>query len=130
MLSLPHTPHALVVTNWRRIRAPGALTPGASVTSATLPSHILIWARSAAEAMTPSAARKPAVRSMSSPGVRMVTLSGSPPTLISSGSSTASRSARGPGPGPSGSVTRSTRRLAVLPVMPPPGAWGPRHEVT
>ena len=65
MLSLPHTPQALVVTKLRRSRSPGSAVPGARVTSATLSSHILIWDRSAAEPITPSVARKPAARSMS-----------------------------------------------------------------
>ena len=94
MLSLPHTPQALVVMKFRCSRSMGRVTPGARVTSATFASHMVIWVRSAAEAITPSVARNPAARSMSCPGVRMVTASGWPPTRISSGSSTASRSAR------------------------------------
>jgi hypothetical protein len=51
----------------------------------------------------------------------MVTASGCPPTRISSGSSAASRSARGSAvawpSGPAGTVTRTTRRRAVLEVM-------------
>jgi len=117
MLSLPHTPQALLVRKCRCSRSSGRLTPSASVTSATLPAHMVIPVRSAGAAMMPSAARKPAVRSMSSPGVRMVTLSGCPPTLISSGSSTASKSARGSGGAVPCAGTRSTRRLAVRPVI-------------
>src|SRR4051794_17332844 len=44
--------------------------------------------------MTASVARKPCTRSKSSPGVRMVTASGRPPSRISSGSSTARVSGR------------------------------------
>ena len=65
MLSLPHTPQALVVMKFRCSRSMGRVTPGARVTSATFASHILISDRSAGDAITPSAARKPAARSMS-----------------------------------------------------------------
>ncbi len=117
MLSLPHTPQALLVRKCRCSRSMGRLIPAASATSATLAAHMVMLARSAGPLMMPSAARKPTVRSMSSPGVRMVTLSGWPATRISSGSSTASRSARGSGRAVPGAVTRSTRRLAVRPLI-------------
>ena len=134
MLAFPQTPHALVVRKLRR--APGAtVTPGARVTSAMLPSpswspwpqavpsQSLISAMSAAERITASPARNPAASSRSSPGVRMVMVSAVPSTLIPSGSSAASRSARGvvpPGRPSSGSVIRSTRRRAVRPDNDPP----------
>ena len=65
MLSLLHTPQALVVMKLRCSRSMGSTVPGARVTSATLSSHILIWDRPVAASMTPSVARKPAARSMS-----------------------------------------------------------------
>src|SRR3954447_6483133 len=49
---------------------------------------------SSAERITASVARKPCTRSKSSPGVRMVTASGEPPSRISSGSSAATVSGR------------------------------------
>ena len=99
MLSLPQTPQALVVRKFRCARRASVarVTSSAAtsrVTSATFSSHIRIWRRSTDGLSRPSPNRKPAARSMSSPGVRMVTVSGVPPIRISSGSSTASRSAR------------------------------------
>src|SRR6266571_2105340 len=130
MLSFPQTPQALVVRKLRRRPSAAAAAPPASVTSATFSSHILMPAMSPGLATTPSAARNPAARSMSSPGVRMVTVSAAPFRRISSGSSTASRSARGPAsrgaPAPSPACTRSTRRRAVRPVMTPPFASASR----
>src|SRR6185437_6277083 len=116
MLSLPHTPHALVAMKFLdavRSSAP----PGPRVTAAVFSSHIRISRTSPSPASRPSVNRKPAARSMSCPGVRMVTISGSPSTWISSGSSIASRSARSAAAPDTG--TLSTRRLAVVPLMSP-----------
>ncbi len=77
--------------------------PGARTTSTTLyvlppsevaPAQYRIPATSPAACTTPSLTRNPAARSKSSPGVRIVTVSGRPPTLISIGSSAASVSGR------------------------------------
>jgi hypothetical protein len=151
MLALPHTPHALVVMKLRRSPAATA-RPGRSVTSAMLPipswpawpqrwpSQIMIPAMSSGSATTPSLTRNPAARSMSSPGVRMVSASASPPTRMPSGSSAASRSARvaarADWPASPGSEIRSTRRRAVLPLIRAlltplarhPGLGGPRRR--
>ncbi len=133
MLVFPQTPHALVVRKLRR--ASGlTVTPAARVTSAMLPipswsawphavpSHSLIPATSARDRTMASLTRNPAASSRSSPGVRMVMVSAVPFTLIPSGSSAASRSARGsepPAPPSVGSVIRSTRRRAVRPAKRP-----------
>src|SRR6266704_1474461 len=68
----------------------------------------------------PSLTRKPAARSRSSPGVRIVIVSACPATLMPSGSSAASRSERSLARGASGgsdSRIRRSRRRAVLPLM-------------
>ena len=119
MLSLPHTPQALVVRKFRFAATRAAIDscPGASVTAATLSSHILISCTASSRGSSPSVNRNPAARSMSSPGVRIVTVSGSPSTRISSGSSAASRSARCSAIPSTG--TLSTRRLAVVPLISP-----------
>jgi hypothetical protein len=100
---LPHTPHALVVrkflaAGWNPLtsstRALSRPPSSATVTAATFSSHIRISRTSPRRVSRPSVNKNPAARSMSSPGVRIVTVSGSPSTRISSGSSTASRSAR------------------------------------
>src|SRR6266851_1077177 len=116
MLSLPHTPHALVVRKFRPAPGPVAsVRPGLRVTAATFSSHMRISSTSASRESRPSVNKNPAARSMSSPGVRIVTVSGSPSTRISSGSSAARRSARcSAAPD---TVTRSTRRLAVVPLI-------------
>ena len=130
MLAFPHTPHALLVRKLRR-SAGCTVRPGRNATSAMLPtpssrrghcgrdehcwpSQIRIEAMSAALAMMPSLTRKPAVRSMSSPGVRMVRLMAWPPILMPSGSSAASRSARSLAP-PACTEMRVTRLRAVRP---------------
>src|SRR5579859_7410364 len=107
MLSFPHTPHALVARNDRDGTATGTVT----VTRATLSSHIVIEEIPVPAPSSPSVYRNPAASSMSSPGVRIVTTTGEPSTLISRGSSTASTSPRGSRP-PS-AVTRSTWCLDV-----------------
>ncbi len=66
--------------------------------------------------MTPSAARNPATRSKSWPGVRIVIVSGLPATRISSGSSTASVSGRRPRAPVV--LTRSTGLRTVIRPMP------------
>ena len=119
MLSLPHTPHALVVRKFRAAASgsgpEASLRPGLRVTAATFWSHIRISSTSSNRRSKPSVNKNPAARSMSSPGVRIVTVSGVPSTRIASGSSAASRSARcSASPD---TVTRSTRRLAVLPLI-------------
>gem|GEM_PF-4303127 len=117
MLSLPHTPQALVVM--KVLFAGAMVTSGRGVTAATFSSHILISVRSSSAASRPSVYKNPAARSISSPGVRMVTVSGTSPIRISSGSSTASRSARCSMPASAPSRTRNTRRRAVLPPICP-----------
>jgi len=117
MLSLPHTPQALVVRKFRfaATRADIDSCPGFIVTAATLSSHIRISCTASSRGSSPSVNRNPAARSMSSPGVRIVTVSGSPSTRISSGSSAASRSARCSATPSTG--TLSTRRRAVVPLI-------------
>ena len=119
MLALPHTPHELVVKKFRfaATRSATDSCPGLNVTAATLSSHILISCTASSRRSSPSVNRNPAARSMSSPGVRIVTVSGSPSTRISSGSSAASRSARCSATPSTG--TLSTRRLAVVPLIVP-----------
>src|ERR1700760_4876766 len=119
MLSLPHTPQALVVMKLRfaATRSATDSCPGFNVTAATLSSHILISCTASSRRSSPSVNRNPAARSMSSPGVRIVTVTGSPSTRISSGSSTASRSARCSATPSTG--TFSTRRRAVVQLIPP-----------
>ena len=119
MLSLPHTPQALVVRKFRFAATRAAIDswPGFSVTAATFSSHILISCTTSSRGSRPSVNKNPAARSMSSPGVRIVTVSGSPSTRISSGSSAASRSARRSATPSTG--TLSTRRLAVVPLIDP-----------
>src|SRR5664280_2958695 len=74
------------------------------------PAQWRIARRSSADRSTPSVSRKPAVRSKSSPGVRIVTARDSPATRISSGSSTTRVSGRATVRAPS---NRSTCRRAV-----------------
>ena len=75
MLSLPHTPQALVVRKFRAAAHPGGERLGTSPdrTAATFSSHMRICWTSSSPRSRPSVNRKPAARSMSSPGVRMVT---------------------------------------------------------
>ena len=84
-------------------RRVGQRDAGASTASTTLnvcrpcssvPAQNRIAASWSADQITPSETRKPATRSKSSPGVRIVTTYGEPPSRISSGSSTASASSR------------------------------------
>ena len=73
---------------------------------------------SAAAVTMPSLSRNPAVRSMSSPGVRMVMLTAWPPILMPSGSSVASRSALASGLARTGDARH--RRRAARPVVAVP----------
>ncbi len=101
MESVPQMPHELEVKTFRPVS--GRTTSGRSWASTTLN----VWTPSSSSPaqnrsetswsglqMTPSETRKPATRSKSFPGVRMVTEKDRLPSRISSGSSTASTSSR------------------------------------
>ena len=64
MLSLPHTPHALVAMKFLAAVRSSA-EPGRRATAATLSSHIRISRTSPVPASRPSVNRNPAARSIS-----------------------------------------------------------------
>ena len=137
MLVFPHTPHALVVMKL----PPGTRRHGDARRQGDVGdvAHPIVVARPQAvpsqsliPVISPVAhdgllTRNPAASSTSSPGVRMVRVSAVPFTLIPSGSSAASRSARAVADTrPAGeSVTFTTRRRAVRPDNVPPLARFP-----
>ncbi len=121
MEARPQTPQALVVYSVRArsaaARTPAPVTDASTMLKVGSPSEpspliVRIDGSSSRSDTTPSDTRKPATRSKSSPGVRIVTLNRPPLTRTSSGSSSATESWRAPPP-PS-SRTCSTRRLTAV----------------
>ena len=102
MLVLPHTPHAADVYPLRACRAGSTDTCGASSSRTAFGPSSWTACRSARDAIKPSERASPAANSASWPGVRRVTARtnrrrpGPWVTRTSSGSSTATASARGP----------------------------------
>ena len=105
----PHRPHDEVIVTWRRSPSRAARRSTASAVTVTLmmlsrPSSVTssqysIVPISSAPRITSSASRKPAARSRSAPGVRMITAKLAPLTRTSIGSSTATRVALAARPG-------------------------------
>ncbi len=130
IVRLPQAPQLDETNECRSSLAASTATPGRSLASTEFSPARLTPSRSPAPVMIPSVKRKPAARSTSSPGVRIVTATGvesaparRPDRRISSGSSTDSSSDEGKERDP---VTRPTSTLAtpvlwqIVVIVPPP----------
>ena len=141
IVRLPHSPHEEFPMTCRRSarrRSSAAADPFASVTLTTFSGcspagsvQCAIVPRSSAEATTRSESRKPAARSQSAPGVRMITANGWPCRRISSGSSVAARSSSARRRPSRTRVTPTDRNVSATPlILQPVSVFPVRLPVT